>query len=38
MKGLNGTELAISESQERMAVVIEAHEKKNLSNSVKQKI
>ncbi|GAB1347388.1 hypothetical protein MASR1M104_22870 [Cloacibacterium normanense] len=26
-EGLNGTELAISESQERMAVVIEAHEK-----------
>ena len=28
-EGLNGTELAISESQERMAVVIEATKKKN---------
>src|SRR5574343_1512243 len=30
-EGLNGTELAISESQERMAVVIEAHEKEKFS-------
>ena len=37
-EGLNGTELAISESQERMAVVIEFTKKKNLLNSAKQKI
>ncbi|QVK21473.1 phosphoribosylformylglycinamidine synthase [Mycoplasmatota bacterium] len=35
-KGLNGTELAISESQERMAVVVEAKDKEKFLNLCKE--
>ncbi len=37
-EGLNGTELAISESQERMAVVIDANDKDKFINFCKANI